>query len=168
MPTPTYTPLATVTLASATSTVTFSNIPATYRDLILITNEVHASSSTQGSTYLTFNSDNGSNYSMVYMAGNTSGGGQSGTSGTTEKIFTSRFNNVVGNSGIAHIMDYSATDKHKTVISRGNAAQQIGLPAIAFANRWASTAAITTIACTPEISGNYGVGSTFSLYGIVA
>ena len=36
MPTPTYTPLATVTLGTSAASVTFSSIPATYRDLILI------------------------------------------------------------------------------------------------------------------------------------
>ena len=168
MPQPTYTPLATVTLGSSASSVTFSSIPATYRDLILITNEVHATSSNQGSTLIRFNGDTGANYTMVYMAGNFNNGAQSGTGGAATSLWTGRFNNVVGNSGIAHIMDYSATDKHKTVISRGNAAQDIGLPVIAFANRWANTAAITSIVCFPEIATNYGTGSTFSLYGVIA
>jgi hypothetical protein len=61
-------------------------------------------------------------------------------------------------------MDYSATDKHKTVLVRSNAAST-GVEAIA--QRWASTAAITSILVFPS-TGSWAAGGTFSLYGIVA
>jgi len=70
MPTPTYTPLATVTLGSATSSVTFSSIPATYRDLILIFDGTRTGNN---NVQYRFNSDTGTNYSTVIAAGNGSG-----------------------------------------------------------------------------------------------
>jgi hypothetical protein len=61
-------------------------------------------------------------------------------------------------------MDYSATDKHKTVLVRSN------IPAdtvAAHAVRWANTAAITTVGVA-AISGTWSAGTTFALYGIAS
>lgn len=158
MPTPTYTPLATVTLASATSSVTFSNIPATYRDLILV--GAFTGSSASSLVQLTFNGDS-NNRSRVAMSGGTGGA----SSGTATNL---AFNAVYGSNlsdAIAQIMDYSATDKHKTVLVRvGNVGNsEVG----ANAGRWASTAAITSVRVAPN-DGTFSSGSTFNLYGIVA
>jgi hypothetical protein len=65
MPTPTYTPLATVTLASTASSVTFSSIPATYRDLVVVHNNFGTVNNDANSNFR-FNGDSGSNYSRVY------------------------------------------------------------------------------------------------------
>jgi hypothetical protein len=169
MPTPTYTPLATVTLGSTSSLVTFSNIPATYRDLIVVTNERQNTLTSSGGTYLRFNGDSGGNYSLVYAMGvaNTGATG-SGQDTAFTGAMTSRFTNADGNNGIAHIMDYSVTDKHKTVLSRGNQAEAVQLSIIMYGFRWRNTAAITSIACSPEVGGIYAAGSTFSLYGVIA
>ena len=58
----TYTPIATTTLGSAASSVTFSSISGSYTDLILITNP--SSATTDQSIYVQFNADTGTNYSM--------------------------------------------------------------------------------------------------------
>ena len=42
--TPTYIPLATTTLGSASNSITFNSVPATYRDLIVIIDGATASS----------------------------------------------------------------------------------------------------------------------------
>jgi len=76
MPTPTYTPLATVTLGSTAASVTFSSIPATYRDLILIITAQRTGSPVN--VGMRFNGDSGSNYSSVFMTGT----GSSAISGT--------------------------------------------------------------------------------------
>ncbi len=156
-----------MTLGTATASVTLSSIPATYRDLVLIENVKHESLSGGQSSRLRFNGDTGSNYTMVYLAGNTgTNSGQSGTDSTTF-AYAGRFNNTDGNNGITQIMDYSATDKHKTVLSRGNLNAN-GLAIFIFANRWANTAAITSLVLSPEGGGNYATGSTFALYGIAS
>jgi hypothetical protein len=158
MATPTYTALATLTASGGETSVTFSSIPATYRDLILVWNGTASGNQT---VLVRFNSDSGSNYSYVYAYGDGSSkasGSGTGTSITQNYLFT---NPTVS---ILQIMDYSATDKHKTVISRWNTAQN----ALQMnAERWANTAAITTVECSLG-AGSINSGTTFSLYGIEA
>jgi hypothetical protein len=65
---------------------------------------------------------------------------------------------------IAQIMDYSATDKHKTFLVRSNTtANNVAAHAV----RWANTAAITTVA-VEAISTTWAVGTTLNLYGVIA
>jgi hypothetical protein len=169
MPTPTYTPLANVTLGSATSSVTFSSIPATYRDLILVYQYARASGET--SLNVRFNGDTGSNYSFVNMIGSSFSGATS-TSNTFTGITPEQGNQ--GNPGdtlrgVWHyqLMDYSATDKHKTVLQRHNTLKADGAQwTTAQASRWANTAAITSISFTTSV--NMSAGSNFSLYGVIA
>ena len=161
MPTPTYTPLATITLSSSDSEIIFANIPATpYRDLILVIAANYVTS--DGNIQLRFNGDGGSNYSNVYFGGN----GSSPFTGTLSLpwIYGGGANTSQGNSQIFQIMDYSATDKHKTVLNR---TVEVGGAVYAWANRWASTAAINTIRIVGQDgTRSFASGSTFSLYGI--
>jgi hypothetical protein len=60
-------------------------------------------------------------------------------------------------------MDYSVTDKQKTVLSRTNSSFGTDITA----GRWASTSAITSVTVYPS-SGDFEIGSTFALYGIVS
>ena len=163
MPTPTYVALATATLTSGATSVTFSSIPATYRDLVIITNIGRNAGS--AALLIRFNGDTGSNYSNVTMYGDGSST-TSNTNGITDWLplgWNANLGTALNFVGIAHIQDYSATDKHKTVLARSNRADR-GTEAIA--GRWASTSAISTI-----LVGNIAdaiAGSTVSLYGIEA
>jgi len=159
MATPTYTLIDSTVLSSAASSVTFSSIPADYRDLVLV---VEASTTASGYSTLRANSDSGSNYTYVHMNGN--GSGTSSATGTASTLnlypyFYAGNKNLV----ITQIMDYSATDKHKTALARGNDPTTTG--AYAIASRWANTAAITSL--TLAIA-DWAAGSTFYLYGIEA
>jgi hypothetical protein len=155
MPTKTYSPLATVTLASNTSTITFSNIPATYRDLIL----VYAGTLTANNGMnVRFNGDTASNYTRVIMLGDGSG---TTSAAQTEALFMEAGTAV--STATLQIMDYSATDKHKTVLGRHGPTNNI---VVAVAGRWANTAAITSIAVSPSVH-QMATGSTLSLYGII-
>jgi hypothetical protein len=167
MPTATYTPLANVTLGSSASSVTFSSIPATYRDLIL----VFEGSVNTGDRVVAirFNSDSGSNYSRVQMAGTGSSTSSSPLSGTATDFYYQATASQQTNA-VVQIMDYTATDKHKSMVSRANTPA-----AYVFANahRWASTAAITSLQVFPATgsygaNGSFNIGSTFSLYGVIA
>lgn len=157
MPTNTYTALATLTLTGTDSEIVFSSIPATYRDLILIYN---GSASGNGDFYLSANGDTASNYSNVQMAGN-------GSSAYSSSFSSSGFyvGQLTGDrlAFKVQLMDYSATDKQKTVLTRADSQTQT----MAFASRWANTAAITSLACR-AISVNFATGSTFSLYAVIA
>jgi hypothetical protein len=152
-----YIPLATVTLSSTTQSVTFSNIPATYRDLIFIYNGTVSSGAF---ARIRFNSDGGFNYSNVQLYGSGSAVSSS-LPGNGDNIEFAEFQ-ATHNSAIVQIMDYSATDKHKTVLGRSdNAISNVQLKA----GRWANTAAITTI---QVLASNMLSGTTLSLYGISA
>ena len=161
MPTATYTPLATVTLASTTSSVSFSAIPASYRDLVLI---VNAATATEGNLRIQVNGDTGSNYSQVNMRAFGSGG--TGSSSSTSTFIASNYSTGLASTdraiNIYNIMDYSATDKHKTFLIRANHPGELD----ALAGRWANTAAITSVTMTANAV--FSVGSTYSLYGVIA
>ena len=149
------------TLGSAAASVTFSSIPQGYRDLILV---INAGSTTAGASYAraNLNSDTGSNYSRVYATAN----GSSVSSAASTNTFMGISNTVgIGDSikfqAICQFLDYSATDKHKTMLLRnGGGEPRLNMAA----NRWANTAAITNIELKLD-SGSYSTGSTFTLYG---
>ena len=156
MATPTYIALATTTLSGGETSVTFSSIPSSYRDLVAVITPLHASGTHGGR--MRFNSDTGSNYSSVQMAGD--GSSASSSSGTTTALSNWVAKTTVS-SVIFQIMDYSATDKHKTLLLRNNKnTERVSM----IAGRWASTSAITSISLFTLPSGGYTSG-TFSLWG---
>ena len=163
MPTPTYTPLANITLSSSATTVTFSSISQVYRDLVLVITGTQAVDS--GIVDMRINADSGANYNRVYMEGN----GSTASSVTATSSFlrasgNSNHFNQTRSSIIYNIMDYSATDKHKTVLQRTDVADSLTSMA---AMRWASTSAVTNISLFLN-TGTYASGSSFALYGIAA
>jgi hypothetical protein len=160
MPTPTYTPLATVTLGSSASSVTFSSIPATYRDLVIV---VAGTTSTSVGLYIRLNGDTGANYTAVYAYG-TGSSVVSATDIVINGLYIANFTNANQSVSISHLMDYSATDKHKTLIGRPN--QPSGL-VVMNAARWANTSAVTSVQVLPA-SGTMSTGLTISMYGIVS
>jgi hypothetical protein len=168
MPTPTYTPLANVTLGTTTSTVTFSSIPATYRDLILVVANLSATAS--NTIYARLNGDTGSNYSAVVALGDSNGPASALNSSNSNGLFMGAVYQGLPTSGssqsILQIMDYSATDKHKTGLSRygsaGRSEVDMG------ASRWANTAAVTSLLVRIHPSGSFNSGTSFSLYGVIA
>jgi hypothetical protein len=163
--TATYEKIETTTLVSA-ATVTFSSIPATYTDLVLISSAKNSSGS--GGTYqIKINNDTGSNYSATYMQG-TGSGSNSGRFTNNTVAYVSRSANSAGSEfspGIVQFMNYSNTTTYKTILSRGNEASDA---VVALVNLWRSTSAINSINIEQPGGGNFAAGSTFTLYGIKA
>jgi hypothetical protein len=154
MPTSTYVSLATITV-SAVSSVTFSSIPATYRDLVIVGDFIGSGNALVN---VNFNNDTG-NRTRVGMFGDSVSAG----SFTASNIVLGAALTATRNAAILQIMDYSATDKHTTTLLRSNNA---GISDVsAQAGRWASTAAVNEIDLVPA-SGN--LTGSFSLYGILA
>jgi hypothetical protein len=155
----TYTPIATTTLGSAASTYTFTSIPSSYTDLVLIINGTVGSGV---STTLQFNSDTGANYSFTGMNGNGSSASSFRSSGTsniaTGEIRT--YNSTI----ILNIQNYSNSTTYKTLLSRANTASDY---VQAFVGMWRNTNAVTSITMGLA-SGTYSTGTTFTLYGIAA
>jgi hypothetical protein len=166
MPTPTYTPLATVTLTSSVSSVTFSNIPATYRDLILVASAKYSGSATNRGSAMRVNGITSSDYSNVRTDNGASAGG------TDNNIPLIGESNTNFATHIIQFMDYSATDKHKSILFRSSTD---GARVAMVAARVATTNAITSIALwppdnfiTPGDPDQWASGSSFSLFGIEA
>jgi hypothetical protein len=160
----TYEPIATTTLGSTATTVSFTSIPGTYTDLVLVTSIKAATTNTN--QWMRFNSDSGTNYSSTNLYG-TGTSALSTIQSSQDKINSvlSGFLTTAENSpGIYNIMNYSNTTTFKTMISRFN---NTGVVAQAEVSLYRSTSAITSIEIftTPD---SFAVGSTLTLYGIKA
>jgi hypothetical protein len=166
--TTTYTALAKTTLTTTASSVVFGSIPSTYRDLVLVCTPAHTT--TNVNFFLRFNGDSGSNYRMVRVSGSGTAASSSAPAAATsiDLTFQSDVNTTLNAfNTIANIMDYSTTDKSKTVITRSNRNLGTTGGTDLFVHRWSSTAAITSLTMLPN-TGSWAAGSVFSLYGIVA
>jgi hypothetical protein len=160
-----YTALANVTLGSSSASVTFSSINQGYRDLVIVVTGAVVVSG--GTLTMQFNGVSTSTYFMVTMEGN--GSAAQSSVDNLDNLKTSIFNNPfrvseLGN-GVINIMDYSATDKHKSVLARVNNDLRMSGAA---SGRWASTSAITSVTLFLSNSQSWATGSTFALYGVSA
>ena len=161
----TYEPISTQTLGSAQASVTFSSIPATYTDLVLVY-EAGNSGNIYDGTFARFNSDTGSNYSWTYLLGNAS----SATTGRESSV-TRTGAGASGSSrgmSILNIMNYSNTTTYKTILNRRSVTDASGYSLGAEVGLWRSTAAISTVLLFVQSGTNFDAGSTFTLYGIKA
>ena len=160
----TYEPIATTTLGSAASTITFSSIPATYTDLRLVLVGTSSSTSTQ---WIRLNSDTGSNYSLTAIRGNGSSAiswrdtstsisiasEYTGASSTIPLLVTIDFISYAGSTFKTMLIE-SSEDKNGS----GDVIRRVGL--------WNSTSAINTILISRN-NGNFNTGTTATLYGIL-
>ena len=158
----TYEPIASVTLGSAVTTFSFTSIPATFTDLILIGNW---KTSGAAGMEIRINNDSATNYSITYMSGNgstTSTGRELNNTYINTNIYGPANNDVVGEISF---MSYANTSMHKTVLLSGGSANQIVSRHVGL---WRSTAAINSLSFSIYAGVTYSAGSTFSLYGIKA
>jgi hypothetical protein len=156
----TYTPIATYTTSGSQASYTFTSIPSTYTDLILI---IQGAADVSTTTALRVNGDTGSNYSFTYILGNgssaSSGRGSNQTNMVGTDISTSQ-TTLVG-----QFQNYSNTTTYKTVLTRGGAGD---MDTIACVNLWRNTAAINSITAYLASPRYFINGTTLTLYGIAA
>jgi hypothetical protein len=159
-----------VTSASQAS-VTFSSIPATYRDLVLVVRGRMTGAVTSENVHIQFNSDTAANYNFEFMQATSSfetnnqfvgqtfliGGQLPGASATASHAGFSRI--LIG--------DYRGTTFFKELVAEfaaslgtGASSQGVGL----HGGSWISTAAINAIKVFLG-SGNFVDGDVVSLYG---
>jgi hypothetical protein len=164
----TYEPIATNTLGTAASSVSFSSISGSYTDLVLVISARGTTAATSTSVYFTTNIT-GANYSSTWMLGNGSSAASSRYSGLNQGYlgYISAASNASDSRGtvIAHFMNYSNTTTFKTVLSRGNVAEA---EVDAYVSLIRGTSAISTITVGEGGGNNFVAGSTFTLYGIKA
>jgi len=159
----TYTPIATTTLGSAAASYTFSSIPSTYTDLVLI---VSGTVSTVGQISLQFNSNTATNYSVtsLYGSGSTAGSGRNSNDTRSVGAF-GFFDTSAVSTSIINIMNYSNTTTFKTVIGRGNSTAHYVHAGVSL---WRQTSAINEIKAFVDGGHNWSIGTTFTLYGIAS
>ena len=164
----TYEPIATTTLGSAQSSVTFSSISGSFTDLVLVSNLYGSGGA--ANIFVRFNSDTGSNYSNHLLYGDGASAYASAEANATyAAIFYSSAANTtasVFSGSVFDILDYANTNKYKTL--RGlNGMDYNGTGRIQlWSGNWRTTNAITSLKLTSNNSANFAQYSSFALYGI--
>lgn len=166
--TATYDSIASTTLTSNTTDITFSSIAASWTDLILVCH--YASQINDYNFFIRFNSDSGNNYSTTRLTGSPSGATSNRQSNYSSVFLTSYVG--AGTSlaypgdTIAQIMNYANSTTNKTVLVRDNAVKNDGsIQSGAAVGLWRNTNAINSITIGTN-SGYFVSGTTASLYGI--
>jgi hypothetical protein len=162
--------IATVSVSSSQSSISFSSIPSTYKHLQLRLSLKDDRALNRDAIQVKFNGDGALNYTEHQMYGEGSGTpvAQSGNS-TSIQVFRAS-----GNSGassifgvvIADILDYQNTNKYKTLRFLGGIDLNGSGETWFGSGSWASTSAINAIALTPANASNYLQYSHAALYGI--
>jgi hypothetical protein len=159
----TYEPIATNTLSTTSTSVTFSSISG-YTDLVVILSI--KASTTNLNSGIRFNSDSGNNYSNTTLESN----GSSTRSQRHSNVSFIRLDDYsqIGTTEFSvkniHINNYSNSTTNKTVLTRSSTPSNgvdfcVGL--------WRNTAAITSVEVYAR-NDTFAAGSTFTLYGIAA
>ena len=164
----TMTLIETKTLGTAAASIEFTSIPQTYTDLFVLTslravdNERIALMTLNGST---------ANFSMrVLRTENGTVDSFAATSGAFTRFWgVSSFGSDTANTfgvGSIYIPNYTSANfksiSGDAVSENNGTSNSINISAIL----WSNTAAITSLAVMPN-AGNYAIGSTVSLYGIL-
>lgn len=154
----TYKPLQSVSVSTATSSITFSGIDQNYTDLIVISS-IKVTAGTPVVQVL-INSDTNSNYSRTGLYGDPGGTavGYKETSISSLKTFSADSTNFTPMT--LHFSNYSNTTTNKSILTRSG----ITYPTLQ-AGLYRSTAAITSLTINLS-SSTFEPGTTFDLYGI--
>jgi hypothetical protein len=157
----TYTPIATHTLGGTTSGYTFSSIPSTYTDLILVATGTRTTGG--DAIKIQLNGDGtASNYSNTEITGNGSSA-TSGRNGTLYGYFENvGFFNQTPSTLILQFNSYSNTNAYKVMIGRNGTAD---FWTNAYVGLYKSNSAISSIYVNMN---NMAAGTTMTLYGIKA
>jgi hypothetical protein len=161
----TYTPIATYTVPTAQNSYTFTSIPSTYTDLVMI---VRGSFTAEDYPVFQFNGDTASNYSdLIFRSQGASSPAAAGSSANRAFTSPSSFGGAASQQFMFEInfMEYSDTSSYNTCLARWNNGNReisttVGL--------WRSTAVINAIRIYGLTGQTWEVGSMFTLYGIKA
>jgi hypothetical protein len=160
----TYEPIATTTLGSATATISFTSISASYTDIRVVLVGSHETTAT--TLRMQVNSDTGTNYSYTELIGDGATATSSrGTSSSRINCGNANFNNTQPSLITADWFSYAGSTNKTCLVTAsqdrngsGSVLRTVGL--------WRSTSAITSVQLFPA-SGNFATGTTATLYGIL-
>jgi len=163
----TYEAIFTTTISgSSVSDITFSSIPSTYTDIVVIA-FIKATNAANTSLGFQVNGDTASNYSNTRLQGNGTTAVSERSSSQTSGQFSGTSFRVADSADnysptIFNMMNYANTTTYKTFIARGNnASAGVGTSV----SLWQSTAAINSLKII-TFAGSIDVGTVVSLYGI--
>jgi hypothetical protein len=164
----TYTLIASNTVSTAVSSITFSSIPATYTDLLLKVSARGATGTTPDLN-LQFNSSS-SGYTARRLEG--SGSAASSNTYTTSGYLglgvtnaAAQTSNTFSNQEI-YIPNYASANYKSVSVDGVMENNATAATTTLLAGLWSNTAAITAIALFIEGGANFATYSTFYLYGI--
>ena len=165
-----YESIATYSLSSAQSAVTFSSIPSTYKHLQIRALTRDSGAGVYNTYKVTYNGDTASNYSVHAMYGqNINTVDQFGNANQTGMVVYATPGAVASGifgAQIIDILDYADTNKYKTQRSLGGVNENNDTNLLAFmSGSWRSTSAINSITITAN-GANFAQYSHFALYGI--
>jgi hypothetical protein len=156
----TFEPIATTTLSSTASSITFSSIPGTYTDLRLVL--VGKNGVGSNTTRLRFNSDTGTNYSRTYLEGDGSAAASSrNTSGTSILVGDNR--TTIGLQTM-DIFSYAGSTNKTVLCSTANDTNGAGTVNVTV-GLWRNTNAITSIELS--LADPFSIGTVATVYGIL-
>lgn len=156
----TYDKIATTTLGSAQSSVTFSSISSIYTDLELV---IVGQGSSAGYIKINVNGDTGTNYSrtIIYSTGSAVSAGGNANLNRFLDGWVPATNFSLTNY---KFINYSAST-YKSVLSSQRPTTDIVTQAVQL---WRSTSAITSMVIALDNAANFNANSVFTLYGIKA
>jgi hypothetical protein len=159
----TYDAIKTYTFASNGTSFSWTDIPSTYTDLVII---AYTKNNTNNNyeAYITYNGDSSANYSQGFTL-NYNGSLQAGQNININQIRPIKTGSTYWSSAQVNIMDYSATNKYKTSIGRSGDG---GFASMLINGLWRSTSAINRIDITIESGAQFVAGTKFDLYGIAS
>jgi hypothetical protein len=164
-----YESIATTTVgAGGQATITFSSIPATFKHLQLRCLARGSTGTQDAQSVMRLNGDSGTNYSYHRIYGDGSSAGSGG--GANETAAMAGINagaSSLANTfavGVVDILDYTDTNKFKTVRTLTGYDQNGQGAVYLWSNAWRSTSAVSSITITT--SANFSQYSSFALYGI--
>lgn len=165
----TYEPIASQTLGSSAASVTFSDIPATYTDLVIVCSVKSTGAASSAGGSMRVNSDTGSNYSQTILYGTGSAAGSIRAANVDRMRVFGDIPTTGEQVAVIGVMSYANTSVYKTVLVRYGSAIS-GDTVGGIVGLWRSTSAITSLILYSNDAGadSFASGSTFSLYGIKA
>jgi hypothetical protein len=174
----TYDQIAYELVTSAKSTVTFSSIPQTYTDLVLVGYGSQAATDSVCFRVGNGTVDSGNNYSATwggFTSTRTGGADYVGATVTSNRASNTNLAVLVGwqssvsttgvFSGETQIFNYSSTSSFKTFVGTEVNTDNTGGFLENHVTAWRNTAAINIIQFFNR-NGNFAAGTSFSLYGI--
>lgn len=159
-------PLQSITLSAAAQTVSFTNIPQDYTDLIIVASIRQTTTNTDG--YLRFNGDNTTVYNDQVLRGN--GSTYSATKDDSAAgidlgvMCSSSTTSGQYETFTCNIMSYANTNMYKSVLMRTGSDAYTHM----LNGTWKSLNAIKSISLESRNSGYFAIGCTFELYGVKA